>query len=315
MTLAARGVCPPALTVRLMAKLCSLRALTHAGGLLDTGVGSLSSSPVSGRSREDPVGAVSRACGARHVSVRPTSGASTPSQPRAIKIPERALAANRDHIRYNARRALRLGMRESAILPRLVIHAGTALSWEGPVGWAETVEGLDRGLQEFGRVLIWDLDGIERNQPDLQLLRHFEGESLWVDPGVRFADGVVDGLVAGAERVVVGTKTLRSIEEFEEARELTENLVPLLDFVGGKLWAAESLREVAPGDLLLRWRQMGVDSALLFDERGEFPRPLLQEVPDGLAVFAGFVPRTDSSAMPAGRGAIVDFWEVVPRKT
>ncbi len=206
-------------------------------------------------------------------------------------------------------------MGESGILPRLVIRAGTALSWEGPVAWNEMVEGLDRGLQEFGHVLIWDLDGIERNQPDLQLLRRFEGESLWVDPGVRLADSVVDVLIAGAERVVVGTKTLRSLEEFDEARELTENLVPLLDFVGDKLWAAERVREVPPHLLLSRWREMGVDSALIVDERGEFPRSLFEQAPNGLALFAGVVPKTDIGGMPRGKGAIVDFWEVVPRKT
>jgi hypothetical protein len=204
---------------------------------------------------------------------------------------------------------------ESAILPRLVVRKGTALSWEGAVPWPELVDSLDRALQDFGRVLVWDLEGIERNRPNLELYRRFEGESLWVDAGTRFADSVIDVLVAGAERAVVGTKTLRSLAELEEARELTENLVPLLDFVRGRLWAAESIRDLPPGDLLRRWREWGLDTALVVEETGDFPRSLLEGVPEGLAVLAGLVPKRDAGSLPDGQGAIVDFWEVVPRKT
>jgi len=205
-------------------------------------------------------------------------------------------------------------MADPAILPRLVIRGGTVLSREGVVPWKEIADPMDRALQEFGRVLIWDLGGIEKNRPSLELLRRYEGESLWVDAGVRFADSVIDVLVAGAERAVVGTKTLRRLDELEEARELTENLVPLLDFVRGKLWASKSIGDVPPEDLLRRFREMGLDTALVLEETGDFPRNLLGEAPDGLALFAGLTPKKDIGSAAAGRGTIVDFWEVVPRK-
>ncbi|GEM_PF-5830363 len=206
-------------------------------------------------------------------------------------------------------------MAESAILPRLVIRGGAALSWQGVVPWAEVVEPLDNALQEFGRVLVWDLGGIERNRPNLEILKRFEGESLWVDAGIRVADSVIDVLIAGAERAVVGTKTLRALEEFDEARELTENLVPLLDFVKGKLWAAETVRDLPSADLLRAWGEAGMDTALVLEETGEFPRSVLDATPEGLSLFAGLVPKAGAGSMPAGTGAIVDFWEVVPRKT
>ncbi|HTD81784.1 MAG TPA: HisA/HisF-related TIM barrel protein, partial [Thermoplasmata archaeon] len=206
-------------------------------------------------------------------------------------------------------------MAAPAVLPRLVIRGVGALSWDGVVPWREVVEPLDNALQEFGRVLLWDLGGIERNRPNLEILRRFEGESLWVDAGVRIADSVIDVLIAGAERAVVGTKTLRALEEFDDARELTENLVPLLDFVRGKLWAAESFRDVPPADLLRAWREAGMDTALVLEETGEFPRPLLDKPPEGLSVYAGLVPKTGAASLPRGQGAIVDFWEVVPRRT
>ncbi len=216
---------------------------------------------------------------------------------------------------YIARPAVPAAMGEPVLLPRLVIRGDTALSWDGPVPRSETVDGLDRALQEFGRVLVWDLDGIERNRPNLGLVRRFEGEPLWVDAGVRRAEAVIDVLVAGAERAVVGTKTLRSLSELEEARELTENVVPLLDFVNGELWAAEAIRGTDARELLARWRGLGIDTALLVDEGRQLPRALLESSPPGLALFAGLVPRADTRSLPAGTGAIVDLWEVVPRRT
>jgi len=206
-------------------------------------------------------------------------------------------------------------MVETGVLPRLVVRGNTARSREGPVPLGEAEEALNRGLEAFEKVLIWDLDGIERNRPNLELVRRFEGENLWVDAGVRFVDNVIDVLVAGADRAVVGTKTLRDMNEFEEATELTDSLVPLLDFARGRLWGPESLVMIHPSDLIRAWRERGVESLLVLDEGGEFPRPLLDAVPDGLSVFAGLVPAHDAHSLPGGRGAIVDFWEVVPRKT
>ena len=220
-----------------------------------------------------------------------------------------------DHMHYIARPAVPAAMGEPGLLPRIVTRGDTALSWDGPVPWSEAVEGLDRALEEFGKVLVWDLEGIERNRPDLRLVRHFEGEDLWVDAGVRLAEGVIDVLVGGAERAVVGTKTLRGLEELEDARDLTENIIPLLDFAYGELRATPKLRSVPPLDLLRRCKGLGLETALLVDEEFKVPASLLREAPDGMSLFAGIVARKDAESLPPRAGAIVDIWEVVPRKT
>ncbi len=221
----------------------------------------------------------------------------------------------RDHIHYIARPALAAAMGEPEILPRIVTRGETALSWEGPVPWGDVVEGVDRALQAFGKVLVWDLGGIEQNRPDLRLVRHFEGDSVWVDAGVRGAEGVIDVLIAGAERVVLGTKTMRGTEVIDEAKELTENLIPLLDFAYGELRAGPGVRSIPPAELLRRWRGLGLETALLVDEEFKVPRTLLEEAPDGMALFAGIVPRKDAGSLPPRAGAVVDIWEVVPRRT
>src|SRR6266540_1537681 len=208
-------------------------------------------------------------------------------------------ASRIDHIRYIARRALPAAMPETALLPRIVVRGNSALSWDGPAPWSDALATADRALEDFGRLLVWDLGGIERNRPNLEFVRHFEGEAVWVDAGIRVAESVIDVLVAGAERVVVGTKTLRSLEDLEEARELTENLVPLLDFAAGKLWAPDSVLALPPRDLLSDWRGRGTDTVLLLDETGEVPGDLLREPPDGLSVFAGLVSKNDADHLPS----------------
>ncbi len=206
-------------------------------------------------------------------------------------------------------------MPDPGLLPRIVTRGDTALSWEGIVPWAEAVEGMDRALQDFGKVLVWDMDGIERNRPGLDLVRHFEGEDLWVDAGVRRVEAVIDLLVGGAERAVVGTKTLQAVEEVEDAFELTDNIVPQLDFAYGEMRTTGRVRGATPAALLQRFKDLGLGTALLLDEESKVPESVLHETPQGMAIFAGIVPKAEAASLPPGTGAIVDIWEVVPRKT
>ena len=101
----------------------------------------------------------------------------------------------------------------------------------------------------------------------------------------------------------------------DEARELTENLIPLLDFAYGELRGGAKVRSIPPAGLLHRWRDLGLGTALLVDEEFKVPRSLLEEAPDGMALYAGLAPRKDAASLPPRAGAIVDIWEVVPRKT
>ena len=221
----------------------------------------------------------------------------------------------RDHIRYIDAAALHKAMVARDILPRLVIRGESARSPEGTVPRGETLDVLNRALEEFGKVLIWDLDGIERNRPNLRLVRHFEGEGLWVDAGARGTEAVIDVLIAGAERAVIGTKTFRSLEEIEAARELTDNLAFLVDFAYGKVWGQGEFATLPPSLLLRRATDVGIEVGLAVDEGFAIPSSFLREAPDTLALFTGVVPRSAMASLPSRVGAIVDIWEVVPRMT
>ncbi len=83
----------------------------------------------------------------------------------------------------------------------------------------------------FEKVYVADLDGISRNRPQLDVVREISEEiPTLYEGGVRSASSVIDMLITGAEKCVVGTATLQSIEELKGAFKLSENITFKVDF-------------------------------------------------------------------------------------
>ncbi len=111
------------------------------------------------------------------------------------------------------------------VLPWLAMRAGRPLSPTGlRSGGPDLVEMVTKPLKDHKRLLLWDVDGIDREKPRLEFYRRFEGKGLWVDGGIRNLDGVIDVLVAGAEVAVLDMATFPSLEDLEAAGELTDKL-------------------------------------------------------------------------------------------
>ena len=85
---------------------------------------------------------------------------------------------------------------------------------------------LDALAPQFKSVYLVDLDGIERNDPQLEYIQEVSRETtLWVDAGVRRADGAIDILVAGAERAVLSSAYLHGSRELKRAWKLSTDLL------------------------------------------------------------------------------------------
>ena len=124
----------------------------------------------------------------------------------------------------------------------------------------------DRLIAEHGRLYVIDLDGIDRDSPQLDYLQEMsrDGE-LWVDAGVRTADQAIDVLIAGASRAVLSSSALESIDEVARAWVLSQEITVELDAStprpGGLLagWelspeaAAEQVRARGPQDIVFRF--------------------------------------------------------------
>ena len=87
---------------------------------------------------------------------------------------------------------------------------------------------------KFERAYVSDIDGLEKNKPQLDVVQEFCDEIPTIyEGGVRFGSNVIDMLITGAEKAVIGTATLTSLEELRGAFKLSDNIVFKVDFRDG----------------------------------------------------------------------------------
>ena len=83
---------------------------------------------------------------------------------------------------------------------------------------------LTRLARAFGRVVVVDVQGVRRNEADLEFVQQAgRRRPLWVDAGSRFATDAMDLFVAGADTVTMRWNTLDSPDELKEAAEMTQH--------------------------------------------------------------------------------------------
>ena len=88
----------------------------------------------------------------------------------------------------------------------------------------------------FKKVYVSDLDGIARNKPQLDIAREIcEEIPAFYEGGVRFTSNVIDMLITGAEKCVIGTATLQRLDDLRGAFKLSENITFKVDFRDGIL--------------------------------------------------------------------------------
>ncbi len=161
------------------------------------------------------------------------------------------------------------------MIPAVMIRRGKALR-PGPGGpelledagghAVDVLDLADRLIAEHGRLYVIDLDGIDRDSPQLDYLQEMsrDGE-LWVDAGVRTADQAIDILVAGASRAVLSTSALDGPDEVGRAWALSQDIVVELDasvaapsglLAGWDLApeaAAQRIRASGPNEIIFRF--------------------------------------------------------------
>ncbi|MFZ1024504.1 MAG: HisA/HisF-related TIM barrel protein [Thermoplasmata archaeon] len=131
---------------------------------------------------------------------------------------------------------------------------------------------VDRLTAKYRMLYVVDLDGIERNQPQLDYLQELARDAeVWVDAGSATAEQVIDILVTGARRAVLSTAYLRNARELRRAWKLSTDLVFEIEMSEGHLvasdptWRAEGARALARSA-----RDLGL-SDLVISPRGTDP--------------------------------------------
>ena len=131
---------------------------------------------------------------------------------------------------------------------------------------------LDALTPQYPRVYLVDLDGVEHNDPQLEYLQEISRDvPIWVDAGVRSADGAIDILVAGAEMAVLSNSYIQGPRELKRAWRLSTEIVFEIEIVerspapGNPAWGAPDVVSLAAAA-----RAVGPQTVVL-SPRGEDP--------------------------------------------
>ncbi len=173
------------------------------------------------------------------------------------------------------------------------------------------------------RIFVLDLGGINHANPSFDALRLVaKHATVLLDLGARHPEEMMDGFMVDVESVVVGTKNLDSLEQFEEIHGLSDGVIPCIDVADGVVWSVRSredrdLRTVASG-----LRRIGFSTLAVMDlsRLGTFagPDPHLLPVVAGIGgdlLLGGGVREEDVAALREGgiRCALVDPFTPVIR--
>lgn len=136
-------------------------------------------------------------------------------------------------------------------------------------------------LEDFSTVLVLDIDGIERRRPQLSTVQTVAPvKNVWWDPGVRNLDDMMDAFTAGANRVVVGTKTIWNKRELMECQDFSADFVLGLDWHDGIISRDATISQEDPIDFLREMHDVGV-RRVMFTQLGR--------VRTGSRIDTGFV--------------------------
>jgi uncharacterized protein related to proFAR isomerase len=108
-----------------------------------------------------------------------------------------------------------------------------------PKGALEAI--VSKAADDNEALYLSDEDGIARNKPQLDLARRVCDEIPTIyEAGVRYGQNVIDVIIAGADRAVLGTGTLTDLDELRVAFKLSENITLKADYRDGILASGSS---------------------------------------------------------------------------
>jgi uncharacterized protein related to proFAR isomerase len=119
---------------------------------------------------------------------------------------------------------------------------------------------------DYKTILLTDINGVNRDKPQLDMVKSVSTKmELWVDAGTRIGPGVIDVFVAGADFVVLGTKTLLGLDELEKANELSENVILDINYDEGIVSPKKDIRDMDPFDLAKEAKNIGIKNLIFTD--------------------------------------------------
>jgi len=151
---------------------------------------------------------------------------------------------------------------------------------------------------DFEKLYLADLDGINRNKPQLDLAQEVcEEISTFYEGGVRFSNNVIDMLITGADKAVIGTATLASLDDLRGAFKLSENITLKVDYRDGIVSFDPAIAGRALLDLSRDVREVGITDLFVPGSLAREAAAAKQELGFSLGVFASVTERSSLESL------------------
>jgi hypothetical protein len=171
------------------------------------------------------------------------------------------------------------------IVPQIVIEGRSTLWRSHPRG--SLGESAAKLSGEYDTIYVQDEDGIFKNRPQLDVAREVcEEMPALYEGGVRYSQNLIDALITGAEKAVIGTATLVNVEELEGAFKLSENITFKVDFRDGIVSFDPDIAGRALIDLIRDVHDIGISDIIVPSSLAEEASRLKKELGFSLGVFA-----------------------------
>jgi len=165
---------------------------------------------------------------------------------------------------------------------------------------------------KFEKVYVADLDGLERNKPQLDVVQEMCDEiPTLYEGGMRFASSVIDMLITGAEKAVVSSATLVSLEDLRGAFKLSDNIIFKVDFRDGILSFDPQIAGRAFPSLAKDLKEIGVAELIVPPELASEAIDAKKKLGFSLGVFASVRERSRYESLGADYIVSEDYGRLV----
>ena len=164
----------------------------------------------------------------------------------------------------------------------------------------------------FKKLYVADEDGITKNKPQLDIVREISEEiPTLYEGGVRFTNNVIDILITGAEKAVVGTATLASLDDLRGAFKLSDNIAFKVDYRDGIVSFDPAIASRAFLDLSRDVRAVGITDFIVPTSLAKEAVAAKRELGFSLGVFASVSESSSLETLGADYIVSEDFGRLV----
>ncbi len=120
--------------------------------------------------------------------------------------------------------------------------------------------------KEYEAVYIMDIDGMEKNEPNLKVIQNNSPLApMWVDAGPGDGMVIMDIMVAGVSKTIIGTRNMQDLDLIKEALDMSDNVVLSIDYDEKLLSPSQDISDMGMEHLCQKTTEMGIKQSIFFD--------------------------------------------------